>query len=422
MKHVVVLGAGYAGVLTAIYLEKKLGSLEDISISLIDRNTYHTMRTEIHAAATGRMDPQSIAFPLEKIFARRKVRIITDTITEIDRTAKRITGTAGVYDYDYLVLAAGSKPCYFGIPGASENVFPLWTLDDAVRLKKQIETQFLKASETQVETQIETQAEKQRLLTFHVVGAGLTGVELAGELAEYARLLCARYSLPYGLVNIVMADALPRAVPNLPERLSDKVEKHLKDMGVSLVFSAKVIRVDDNAIVLEINGKQSSLPTGTVIWSAGIECADISQFMAKNVESCGRGRITQDGLLRSVADTAVYVAGDNMFYLPPGKKSPVPQMVENCEQSAKAVADNIAADVTGNGRTKQYKPSFHGVMISIGNDYAVAQIRMGPFKMSVPSPVANSMKRFINVMYLTEVLGISQVFHCIRHEFFTKRK
>lgn len=414
MKHVVVLGAGYAGVLTAIYLEKKLGMLDDVAILLIDRNTYHTMRTEIHAAATGRVDPKSIAFPLKKIFAHRHVRIVTDTITEIDRIAKRIIGEAGVYDYDYLVIAAGSQPCFFGIPGADRNVVPFWTLDDAINLKKHIDTQFLKASENHDDSE--------RLLTFHVVGAGLTGVELAGELAEYTRLLCTRYSLPLERTHIVMVDALSRAVPNVTNRLSDKVEKRLKKMGVSLVLHAKVIRVEENAIVLEVDGKQSTFPSGTIVWTAGTECAAVSQLLAKAVASGGRGRIVQDDLLRSKDDTAVYVAGDDMFYLPPGKKSPVPQMVENCEQSSKVVAHNVAVDISGKGLVKQYKPSFHGVMISIGNDYAVAQVGVGSFMVSIPSLAANFTKRFINIMYLLEVLGFSQLFKCIGHEFFTKRK
>ncbi len=414
MKNIVVIGAGYAGVLTAKKLAKRFKKNQEVRISIIDKHPYHTMLTELHEVAANRVDEDSIKMNLNKIFAGRKVDVILDTVTEIHFDTKVINGEAGEYKYDYLVLAAGSKPTYFGVPGAEEFTYTLWSYDDAIDLKIRIEDVFRKAA---CETNLE---KKKELLTFYVVGAGFTGVEMAGELAEYAPFLCEKFDVPRDMVKIVDVDGLPRTVPILPEKLSGKVEKRLTKMGVDVVMNTSVVGVGENFIELKQGDKVRKEVAGTVIWTAGIESAEVTTKAAKELTSQGRGRIQVDQYLRSVDHEDVYVVGDNMMYIPEGEERPVPQMVENCEQSADVAAHNIVSAIT-NGKMESYKPAFHGVMVCVGGRYGVAHVGLPNFMFSLPSFLAMFAKHFINVIYFIQVLGWNKIFNYVRHEFFTIR-
>jgi len=263
--------------------------------------------------------------------------------------------------------------------------------------------------------------EKRRLLTFHIVGAGFTGVEMAGELAEYVPVLCDKYEVDRDLVSISVIDVLDRTVPALPPKLSAKVEKRLKKMGVRVLLNTRVVSIGEDFIEFGNGEKPIHERTGTVIWAAGIEAADITGKAAGELESAGRGRIKVDRYLRSVNDEHVYVLGDNMFYIPPGEEHPVPQVVENCEHSAATAAHNIVCAVTGKGEMKEYRPKFHGIMVSIGGRYGVAHVGTANTKISLPSFLAMFVKHFINMVYFVQLLGWNKIFSYMKKEFFTIR-
>ncbi len=412
---ILIIGAGYAGILTAKKLAKKFKKDDDVTITIIDKNPFHTMLTELHEVAANRVDEDSIKISLKKVFAGRKVNVVLDTVKSIDFAGRSVIGSNDKYRYEYLVIAAGSKPTYFGVEGAEEFSHKLWSYEDAVKLKDHIHNMFRKAA---VETDIE---EKKKLLSFYVVGAGFTGVEMVGELAEYAPILCEKYEIDRGLVNIVDVDVLPRAVPILPEKLSEKVEKRLEKMGVTVMLSSSVCGVGADYIEVKKDDKCTRFVAGTVIWTAGIEGADITNEAAKSLESVNRGRIKTDSYLRSLNDEHVYVVGDNMFFIPEGEERPVPQMVENCEHSAAAAAHNIACAITGKGEMEKYKPSFHGVMVCVGGRYGVARVGMPNKMFNLPSFLAMFAKHFINIIYFVQVLGWNKVFSYLKHEIFTIR-
>lgn len=414
MKKIVIIGAGYAGVLTAKKLEKKLRK-EDVSISIIDKNPFHTMLTELHEVAANRVEEDSIKMSLKRIFAGRKVNVILDTVTQIDFNKKTVCGNENNYSYDYLVLAAGSKPTYFGVPGAEEHSYKLWSYEDAILLRERIQGNFRKAA---LETNIE---EKKKLLSFYVVGAGFTGVEMAGELGEYVPYLCEEFEIDPSYVKIVDVDVLKRTVPILPEKLSDKVERRLTKMGVSVQMETSVIGIGEDFIELKKDGKVRKETAGTVIWTAGIESADVTKNAADTLSSAGRGRIKVDEHLRSLDNENVYVVGDNMMYIPKGEEAPVPQMVENCEQSADTAAHNIITAITGKGEMETYKPSFHGVMVCVGGRYGVARVGLPNRMFNLPSFFAMFAKHFINIIYFIQVLGWNKIFSYVKHEFFTIR-
>lgn len=415
MKNIVIVGAGYAGILTAKKLAKKLKKQEDINISIIDKNPFHTMLTELHEVAANRVDEDSIKMSLKRVFAGRKVKVVLDTVSTIDFENKKVIGAAASYPYDYVVLAAGSKPTYFGVAGAKEFAFNLWSYDDAVKLKEHILSTFRKA------IGLTDPAERKKLLTFYVVGAGFTGVEMVGELAEYVPILCEKYEIERSEVTICNVDILKRTVPILPEKLSNKVARRLKKMGVSVMLETGVVGIGEDFIETKVGDKVTRHDCGTVVWTAGIESAEITGNVAKTLPSANRGRIQTDKFLRSTSRKDVYIAGDNMLYTPDGASSPVPQMVENCEQSAHTVAHNIVAEITKKGEMEEYKPSFHGVMVCVGGRYGVARVGLPKFMFNLPSFLAMFAKHFINVIYFVQVMGWNKVFSYAKHEFFTIR-
>ncbi|AEY67119.1 NAD(P)/FAD-dependent oxidoreductase [Clostridium sp. BNL1100] len=412
---ILIIGAGYAGILTAKKLAKKFKKNDDVNITIIDKNPFHTMLTELHEVAANRVDEDSIKISLSKVFAGRKVNVVLDTVESIDFENNKVTGNCSTYEYEYLVLAAGSKPTYFGVPGAEEFSHKLWSFDDAVNLREHIHNCFRKAA---TETNPE---KKKRLLTFHVVGAGFTGVEMVGELAEYVPVLCEKYEIDRKDVSIYNVDVLTRTVPNLPEKLSNKVENRLKKMGVTMMLNNGVVGVGADFIETKNGDKVTRHTAGTVIWAAGIESSDITNEAAKTLQSAARGRIKLDSYLRSLDNDHVYVVGDNMLFTAEGEERPVPQMVENCEQSAAVVAKNIYSAITGKGEMTAYKPSFHGMMVCVGGRYGVARVGLPNFMFNLPSFLAMFAKHFINIIYFIQVLGWNKIFSYIKHEFFTIR-
>ncbi|MDD3174070.1 MAG: NAD(P)/FAD-dependent oxidoreductase [Herbinix sp.] len=413
-KKIVIVGAGYAGILTAKKLAKKLKK-HDVNITIIDRNPFHTMLTELHEVAANRVDEDSIKISLKKVFAGRKVNVKLDSVTSIDFDNKTVIGTNEVYPYDYLVLAAGSKPTFFGVTGAEEYSYKLWSYDDAVLLKEHIMNTFRAASRETKET------ERKRILTFYVVGAGFTGVEMIGELAEYVPILCEKFEIKRSDVTLVNIDGLSRPIPNLPEKLSAKVTKRLEKMGVQLILNAFVTNVGEDFIEFKQDNKIQHNSIGTIIWAAGIQSSEITNKAGSSLEVQRGGRIQVDQYLRSTKNENVYVIGDNMYYIPEGEERPVPQMVENCEQSADTAAHNIVNAITGNGKMEIYKPAFHGVMVCIGGRYGVAHVGLPNHFFSLPSFFAMFAKHFINIIYFIQVLGWNKIFSYVKHEFLTIR-
>ena len=413
-KNIVVLGAGYAGVLTAKKLARRLKRRDDVKITIIDKNRYHTMLTELHEVAGNRVEEDSIRISLQKIFAGRRVNVVTDTISAIDYDNQLLTGVEGQYPYDYLVMASGSQPAFYDLPGVQEHTFKLWSYTDAIKLRTHIVQIFEKAlNENDPDI-------RSRLLTFYISGAGFTGVEMAGELAEWIPQLCKKFEIPRGQVRIVDVDMLDRVVPTLSERLSAKALRRLEKFGVRVHLKTTILSVGEDYIEYRKNGEIIRDETSTVIWTAGTECSDIAKC-AIQLKQIGRGRLATDSMLRAEGRSNVFVAGDNMFYIPEGEKNPVPQMVENCEHSASTVANNLTVALTGKGELKQYKPKFHGVMVSIGGRYGLAYVGTARKKFALPSFIAVLVKHFINIVYFIQVLGWNKVASYLKHEFFTIR-
>lgn len=406
MKKIVVLGGGYAGVLTAKKLAKKFKKNKDVQITLIDKQSYHTMLTELHEVAAGRVDEESIRMDLKRIFAGRNVEVVLDEIKTIDFDQKVLVSDQQSYEYDYLVIGTGCKPTFFGIPGA-EHAHQLWSYTDAVNLREHILNMFRQAA------LIADKQKRRELLTFVTVGAGFTGVEMAGELGEWKDELCRSFHIDRDEVSLYIVDFAPKVLPMYPDKLIKKAEKRLIKLGNELVMNSAVSEIHEDKVVL--NKGEKVIKTHTVIWAAGIEGSDIVD--QASVEKAGRGRIVTNGHLQAKDYEDVYVVGDNIFYIPEGEERPVPQMVENAEHSAPVVAHNIAVDING-GTHKTYKPTFHGSMVCIGSRYGVAQVGMPGMWFNLSGFFAMASKHLINIIYFIQVLGFNKIWSYLMHEFF----
>lgn len=406
MKQIIVLGGGYGGVLTAKKLAKQLKNDRDVRITLIDRKPYHTLLTELHEVAAKRVDEDSIKIDLKKIFAGfRNVDVVLDEITEFDFSQRLLKSKAKTYRYDYLVIGTGSKPAFFGTPGAEEHAFTLWSYEDAVLLRERFTDMFRLAAKER------DPVARAEMLTFVVVGAGFTGVEMIGELAEHVDELCKDFVIDRKDVQLHVVDMAPKILPILPDKLIRKATRHLEKLGVQITTGSKISAVKENAVAVG----DKEIASRTVIWTAGVEGSDI--VASADVTQAGRKRLQTNDKLQSVDRPEVYVVGDNIFYIPEGEKNPVPQMVENAEQAAPIVAYNIVADIRKQPK-KSYKPAFHGTMVSIGSRYGVAYVGVPGRMFPLTGFLAMFIKHFINVFYLFTVAGFNKVYSYLLHEIF----
>jgi len=400
-RKIVILGAGYGGVHAAKLLHKKFKKNDDIKITLIDKNPFHTLMTDLHEIAGARVEKEAVQVNLKKIFAGKKVEVITDEIKDIDFKKQKLMSQNRVYEYDYLVIGTGAEPAFFGIPGAEKYGFTIWSLEDALKIREHIESMFDKASR-------EKNPEKRReMLTFAVAGAGFTGVEVIGELAEWKKKLCSEYGIDKDEVRLVIIEALPNILPMLESDLQVKAEKQMKKMGIEVITNTPIVEVKKDAVILK---DKTVIPTRTLIWTAGVQG---NSFVAKLGLTVGKkNRIQTNEYMQSVDYANVYLIGDNGYFELEGKKG-YPQIVESALQTAETAVHNIIADIE-NTPKKPFKPNYHGFMVSIGSRYAVANV----VGMKLSGFFAMAVKHMVNLHYLFGVGGFALCMKYLMHEFF----
>jgi NADH dehydrogenase len=398
---IIVIGGSYAGVKAGKTLSRKFKDNDNVDITLIDKNPYHTLMTELHEVAGHRTEPDSIKIDLFKIFAERKADIVVDEIKDIDFKKQLLKSEKREYAYDYLIIAAGNEANFFGTKGADINAFTLWSYEDAIKIRQHVEEMFLKAS---YEKDYE---ERKKLLTFAVCGGGFTGVEMAGELGEAKNHLSEKYGVDKSEVTIYNIEALDRILNMLEsEDQVKKVEdKYYKKLGIDLIKNSMIVEVNENCIVLE---RGEIINTNTLIWTAGIKNCEFSSRLG--LESDKFGRIKVNEYMQTKNYGNVYAAGDNAQYEDEDGK--MPQIVEAAEQSAHTAALNISADIEKTEK-HTHKQNYHGFMVSVGSRKAVADTG---FKTS--GWFAMLIKHMVNFYYGIMVGGLRQFWSYIRHEFF----
>ena len=398
-KRILIIGGGYGGVWAGKILEKRFRKRGEIEITLVDRKPFHTLMTELHEVAGWRAEPESVQVSFRKIFGARRIECVVDTIEKVDFDAKVARSKAREYPFDYVLIGTGAQPEYFGTPGVQDNCLTLWSFDDSIRIRHHLETIIEKAAE-------ETDpAERRRLLTFVVAGAGFTGIEMAGELLEYREEICRKHSFDPAQTRVVVVEALPSILPILDEPLRVKAERYLRKMGCELMIGTPIVGAEPGKVLIK---EGDPIETGTFIWTCGVKGTEFAAGLGLPVSK--RNRIEADTGLRTRKYSFAFAVGDNAGLLVDGK--PMAMIVESAHFSAEAAAGNIIADIEG-GKGHEFRPNYHGFMVSIGGRYGVSNAG----GLNASGFVALAMKHLINMYYLFRIAGLNQVWEYFKHEF-----
>lgn len=403
--NIVVIGAGFAGVAATKKLSKHFKKNDDVLITLIDRHSYQTYMTELHEVAAGRVEPDAIQYDLQRLFNRNKnVDIVTDEVTHVDHDKKVVTTVKTVFHYDHLILAMGGEPNTFNVPGVEDHGFTLWSWEDANTLRRHIK-------DTVEAAAIEHDVEKRRaMLTMVVSGAGFTGVEMIGDLMEWKDRLAKDNKLDPEEFSFYLVEAAPIILGVVTEKESSKAEKYLKKNGVNIIKGNGVANVKEDAI--ELNDG-TVIPTHTLIWTAGVKAnTDTAEY---GIEKAQAGRLVANKYMEAQGAKDVYLAGDIVYYEEPEKDNrPVPQIVQNAEQTGHTAAANIIASIEGTEKVA-HKGNYQGFMISIGSRYGVAYLMD---KIHLSGFIAMLVKHIINLFYFLSIGSLFYFVKYIHHEFF----
>ena len=374
--RVLVVGGGFAG----LYAARKLGKDDRIAVTLLDRRNYHLFQPLLYQVATGAVSPGDIAQPLRAIVRQSKTtRTLLGEAVDIDPAARRVTlSDGGTLDYDTLVVATGARHAYFGHDSWEKLAPGLKTIEDATEIRRRILIAF-EAAERETDP-----ARRAEWMTFVVVGAGPTGVELAGAIGEISRDTLRRdfRSIHPADARVLLVEALDRVLPPYPPGLSRSAQRQLERLGVVVRTSTRVTAVDDGGIeVVPANAPADAAPTveripaRTVLWAAGVRASTFGRNVAaalhREVDRAGRIPVGPD--LTVAGHPEVFVLGDLAVVTRPNGKL-VPGVAPGAIQEGKFAARAIAARV----ESKPSKP-FHyqdrGDVAVIGRLSGVADIR-----------------------------------------------
>jgi NADH dehydrogenase len=369
--RVVIVGGGFGGLAAARALARA-----DAEVLLIDKQNHHLFQPLLYQVATAALSPANIAAPIRKIVSRqRNCQVIMAEVTDIDRAARTVTIVDRRYRYDYLVLAAGVRTNYFGHDQWAGNAPGLKTVDEAIEVR----CRFLVAFE-QAELETDPQA-RRAALTFAIVGAGPTGVEMAGAIAEISRHTLRRdfRLMDTSTVRVILIDASDRVLPSFNAELSLRARRDLETLGVETMLHTLVVDVDEGGVTVERGGTKERIEANNVFWAAGVEAVAIGGKVGAEADSMGRVIVDDD--LSVPGDSSVFVIGDLAHRVDPQTAEPVPGVAQGAIQMGHFAGRTIAAELVARRRGEAppdrgvfvYKDK--GMMATIGRNRAVADVK-----------------------------------------------
>ncbi len=346
---VLIIGGGFAGIRSALDLSKKLG--KNIDITLISKNTYFEYYPALYRVATGGAVERT-AIPLGDIFDSTGVQVVQDEIIHVNTTEKKVTGKSGtVYAGDYLLLALGSQNNFFNIEGVNEISYNFQSTQEALRLKQRIHKLFEHHTHGSIE-------ETLLALHFIVAGAGPSGVELTGELAQYVHELAKKFNINETLITIDLIERGPHVLSKFPESVSLRAEARLRKLGVNLLLNRSLIKNESWTVFLQ----DMTLGAKTVIWTAGTQPHASSQNISGFFYT-EKGKVIVDAYLRAKGCDQIFVAGDIA-------DTPYSGLAQTALYHGRAVANIISADIQGLP-LPLYLPKPNGFDVPIGKGWAI---------------------------------------------------
>ncbi len=365
--HVVVVGSGFGG----LFATKALSS-PDVKVTLVAKTTHHLFQPLLYQVATGILSEGEIAPPTREILRHQaNARVIQGLVTDVDLEAKTVTSRVHekqtVLHYDSLIVAAGAGQSYFGNDQFATFAPGMKTIDDALELRSRIFGAFELA-----ETEEDPEA-RARLLTFVVVGAGPTGVEMAGQIRELANTTLAREfrHIDSRDARVILLDGAPQVLGTFGDRLGGKAKASLEKMGVEVILNALVVEVDHAGLVVkEKDGGTRRIDSACKVWAAGVQGNELGRIIAEGagaeIDRAGRVKVLPD--LTIPGHPEVFVVGDLALV------DDVPGMAQGAIQGGQHAAATVLARLAGQPEPGKFKYRDKGSMATISKFNAIASI------------------------------------------------
>lgn len=357
--RVVIAGAGFGGLWAARTLAG-----EAVDVLLVDRNNFHTFYPLLYQVGAAEIDTSEICYPVRKILrGKPNVRFAMGEVEAVDLDARAVRVGGAHVPYDHLILAIGSTPHFFGVPGAAEHAFPIRVVEDGMALRNHVLARFERAAREADPDR------RRRALSFVVVGGGPTGVEYAGALAELVFGPVARDypELDVDGVRIVLVEGLDRLLSTMRERLGRYARHRLERMGVDVRLGGMVSEVSGTGIRLEDG---SRVAAETVVWTAGVRGDPAAERWGLPIERAGR--VTVEPTLQVPGRPEVQVVGDLAAFEEDGAL--LPQIAPVAIQQGEHAARNVLRRLRGS-EAEPFRYRDRGMLATIGRNHAVAELR-----------------------------------------------
>lgn len=391
---IVILGAGYGGLITTVRLQKLMGANE-ADIVLINKNDYHYETTWLHEASAGTLHHDRVRYEIRDVIDRSKVEFIQDTALEINKEEKKVILEKGEVSYDYLVVSLGGESETFGIKGLKEYAFGIVNVNSARQLREHIEYQFA--------TYNMEEEKKDERLVIVVGGAGFTGIEFLGELTNRIPELCHEYDVDFHKVRIVCVEAAPMVLPGFDPELVNYAVAQLERKGVEFLIGTAIKEcTPDGILVAKGEEEVREIKAGTVVWAAGVRGNSIIE---KSGFEAMRGRVKVQPDLRVPGHDDVFIIGDCSLMINEEINRPYPPTAQIAMQQGDVCARNLAALVREKTELEAFKPDIKGTVCSLGEDDAIGVV----YGKKLTGGKASFMKKMIDNRALYMVGGASLV-------------
>ncbi|WP_232699499.1 NAD(P)/FAD-dependent oxidoreductase [Brevibacillus daliensis] len=385
-KHIVILGAGYGGLLSALTVRKYL-SKSEAEVTLVNQFPTHQIITELHRLAAGNIAEQAIAMPLQKLLKGKDINLKIAKVESFSVDKKEITlSDYTTLTYDALVVGLGSKTAYFGIPGLEEHSMVLKSTEDANKIYNHIEERIAEYAKSKNEADA----------TILIGGGGLTGVELVGEIADIMPKLAKSHGIDPQEIKIKLVEAGPKILPVLPDHLIERATASLEARGVQFLTGLPVTNVAGNVIDLK-DGQQ--IIANTFVWTGGVQG---NPLVGESGLEVNRGRASVNDHLQSTSHEDVFVVGDSAVYFGADGR-PYPPTAQIAWQMGELVGYNLYAYLE-NKTFETFAPVNSGTLASLGRKDAVATI--GANNTPLKGLPASLMKEASNVRYLSHIKAL----------------
>ncbi|WP_313237891.1 NAD(P)/FAD-dependent oxidoreductase [Sporosarcina ureae] len=387
---ILVLGAGYGGLMTVVNLQKSLGA-DEADIVLINKNDYHYESTWLHEAAAGTLSPEQVRYDISSVINSNKVKFIEAEVTGIDVATKSIKTNLGSHTYDYLVIGLGFEGETFGIPGLDKYALSIANVNAARHIRDHMEYQFATWSTEEVKDDSR--------LTIIVGGAGFTGIEYLGELGNRVPELCKEYDVPTKKVRILCVEAAPMVLPGFDPELVEYAVRQLGAKGVEFSIGTPVVEATPEGVKIKKGEDEFEfIKAGTVVWAAGVRGNHLIE--ESGIENM-RARVKVEKDMRAPGFDDVFIVGDCALMINEAINRPYPPTAQIAMQQGEMIANNIIALMKGNP-TKEFVPDLKGSVCSLGDSDAIGVV----FDKKVTGTKASFMKKMIDNRALFMIGGL----------------